>query len=194
MNKQEEWLPVVGYEGLYEVSNMGRVRSVRRHIRQLKLYYHRNRYVQACLCLDGKCKKFYVHRLVAQAFNMNPANKPHINHIDGVRDNNCADNLEWVTQAENNLHKYRVLGYQGPHKDKKFSAQTRQKMSAYWQEHWQRNLHPRCRKVLCVELGRVFSSAAQAVLELNMKNNHISECCKGKRRTCGGYTWRYVNE
>ena len=111
----EEWKPVVGYEGLYSVSNLGRVRSeertklsplqgtvrVKEKLRSLKTI---EGYKAVGLSLNGKVKSFRVHRLVAEAFIINPENKPCVNHIDNDRANNSVDNLEWVTNRENTHH------------------------------------------------------------------------------------------
>lgn len=108
----ETWKPVCGYEGFYEVSNCGRIKSLvawNGHE-----YYHRKKimkqsrtttgYKKVELYKDGKRKSHKVHRLVAIAFIPNPKNKPHINHIDGNTVNNSVDNLEWCTPKENVDH------------------------------------------------------------------------------------------
>lgn len=110
----EEWRPVPGYEGMHEVSNFGRVKSLSfevigrggkpRRKKELILkpgilgrFYHGVK-------LSGMHRLLLVHRLVAQAFIPNPENKPYVNHIDGHKTNNHVSNLEWVTPAENNSH------------------------------------------------------------------------------------------
>ena len=113
---QEIWKPIAGYEGLYEISNLGRVKSLARtrrakglstvpvpeRIRALSV--QREGYVSAHLHLDGKTNKIYVHRLVASAFLDNDAGLPQVNHLDGDKSNNCSSNLEWVTGSENCRH------------------------------------------------------------------------------------------
>lgn len=95
------WLPVVGYEGTYEVSNDGKVRSIRSG-RLLKARVGEIGYERLVLWKDGKSKAFNVHRLVAYAFHGVPV-PPRIDvaHNDGVKTNNCASNLRWATKAEN---------------------------------------------------------------------------------------------
>lgn len=110
--EQEVWRWVDGYEGLYMVSQFGRVMSVPKHNvrgRVLAVKKSTGGYLQVCLSKDNKKKYVAVHRIVASAFIANPQNKPQVNHKDGCRTNNHASNLEWVTASENNTHSYRVL-------------------------------------------------------------------------------------
>lgn len=120
----EIWLPIIGYENLYEVSNTGRIKTMQKHgcagkgnysrsplIRKqhIQKTHHNTNYFQVGLSLCGKIKKFYVHRLVAEAFIPNPLKKPYVNHINGDGlDNRCC-NLEWVTNQENQIHANDVL-------------------------------------------------------------------------------------
>ena len=90
----EEWRAVPGYEGLYEVSNKGNVRNVRRNT-LLRLPKTNKGYIRVCLCKNGKIYGKFVHRLIAQAFLPNPDNLPQVNHLDEDKSNNCVDNLEW---------------------------------------------------------------------------------------------------
>lgn len=104
--KQIEWKPVVGYEGLYEVSNHGQVKNVKTQ----KVLSPRNstRYPLVALFDKGKRKDFKVHRLVAKSFLPNPENKPQVNHKDGNKSNNHLLNLEWCTNSENQKHAYQT--------------------------------------------------------------------------------------
>lgn len=109
---EEKWRAIPGYDGVYEVSNRGRVRSNARKVwnynkpgRILKPHRKENGYVQITLCGRTKREKHaYIHRLVAEAFIPNPDNLPQVNHKDFDKGNNCVENLEWVTAAENHLH------------------------------------------------------------------------------------------
>ena len=110
---EEIWRPVVGYEGLYEVSSYGRVRSLDRYVkgkgesywlrkgRVLSPIKDTNGYLLINLCCNGKPKTINVHRLVAQAFIPNPDNLLEVNHIDEDKINNRADNLEWCSRKYN---------------------------------------------------------------------------------------------
>lgn len=104
----EVWQPVSEFDGLYEISSAGRVRSVRRGI-ILKTKMN-NGYTKLDLSKGNIGYPRLVHRLVAQAFIANPDNKPEVNHLDGNRSNNAVSNLEWSTHSENGLHSYRELG------------------------------------------------------------------------------------
>ena len=106
----EKWKSIQGYEGQYEVSNLGKVKSVRRKVlngngyqkdRLLKPHINKGGYATVALCKDGKPKVFLVHRLVAIAFIPNPEGKPIVDHIDTNPLNNAVDNLRWCTQKEN---------------------------------------------------------------------------------------------
>lgn len=97
----EVWKPIPNYEGFYEVSNMGKVRSVYRYRRILKPMISNAGYERVDLFKNKHRKQFSVHRLVANAFIDNPSEKPFVNHKDENKLNNSADNLEWVTHVEN---------------------------------------------------------------------------------------------
>jgi hypothetical protein len=109
-----EWKPVYGWEDYYEVSNTALVRRIKggartRFMRQLTGTKTAHGYMNITLSREGKCTKYYIHRLVAMAFIPNPERKPQINHIDGNGFNNTIANLEWATARENLLHRSRIL-------------------------------------------------------------------------------------
>lgn len=108
----EVWKPVKGYEGLYEVSNLGNVRSVDRHVmngnrccllkgKPRKPYFISTGYLMADLFKNGQGKKYLIHRLVAEAFIPNPENLPCIDHINTIKTDNRVENLRWCSNKEN---------------------------------------------------------------------------------------------
>lgn len=105
---REEWRAIQGYEGFYEVSNLGRVRSIKRQEnhyrfsgRVLKPFVTGSNYLQVCLSKEGTAKNIAVHRLVATAFIPNPHGKETVNHINENKQDNRAENLEWLSLKEN---------------------------------------------------------------------------------------------
>jgi hypothetical protein len=117
---EEIWKPINGFEGLYEVSNMGRVKSLAKEwtggngavithdILILSNLKDGDGYLKVILCQSGIQKPFKIHRLVATHFIENPLNKPAVNHIDGNKQNNCDWNLEWNTNSENTKHAFAI--------------------------------------------------------------------------------------
>lgn len=112
---KEVFKPIKGYEGLYEISNLGRVKSLpkiigkrTKHETILKSRISTQGYEMVTLCKESKSFNASVHRLVAEAFIPNPNNKATVNHVDGNKLNNDISNLEWSTQSENNFHAYKT--------------------------------------------------------------------------------------
>jgi len=101
---QEIWKDIEGYEGLYQVSNLGNVKSIKNNIIKKPSKLPKG-YLQICLNKNGKLKYISIHRLVAQAFIPNPNNLPCVNHKDCNPQNNNINNLEWCTYKENNSYK-----------------------------------------------------------------------------------------
>lgn len=112
----EKWKPISGYKGKYEISSLGRVKSLERRIstgklvleKILKQENHYRGYMVIQLRTEGrKRQKFFIHRLVATAFIKNPEDKLIVNHIDCNKKNNCVTNLEWLTEKENTQYYFK---------------------------------------------------------------------------------------
>ena len=196
---EEVWKDIVGYEGLYQVSNYGRVKSLDKidskgyHRREkiLRTPSSKDGYCQTGLTKEGIRKMYKVHRLVADAFISNPKNKPQVNHIDGNKTNNHITNLEWVTRAENMKHAYKI-GLTKGNKGHKHSEKTKNRMSNSHKDKYGI-------KVICITTGEVFSSIRTASQNTNATENGISLCCKGKQNYSGKslvtnekLSWQYL--
>lgn len=127
----------------------------------------------------GKVKKFLVHRLVASAFVPGEIKGLQVNHINGVRNDNRSDNLEWVTASENLKHSYKNLGRK---------AQSNRGRCTGKENHWSKPV------ISTGEDGseRRFESGMQAAKELGLKKSSISSCCQGKANQTGGYKFRFA--
>ena len=169
---KEIWRDIEGYKGLYQVSNMGRVKSLERTVRNgrgykivpekiLDGYEYGHGYLYAELCKDGKSKFCRINRLVAQAFLENPDNLPEVNHKDEIRTNNRVDNLEWCTKQ------YNIEYSQGK------AVIGINKVSG-----------------LIVE----FPSTKEAERQTGIPHQNIGKCCKGKVKSAGGYYWHYASD
>lgn len=117
--EEQEWWPIIGYEGYYEISKAGRVRGVKRlvfiptglrtiHTRELTTRINNYGYVEVRLNRDGKTKATFVHILLANAFIPNPENKAQVNHINGIKTDNQIENLEWASRSENMIHAFKL--------------------------------------------------------------------------------------
>ena len=172
---EEIWRDIEGYEGLYQVSNLGRVKSNYNKNRKtiLKNRVNRGRYFTVLLYKNKRSKNFSVHRLVALTFIPNPENKTQVNHIDGNKLNNRAKNLEWVTASENQIHAY-ATGLQPKPEDRDKGR----------------------KKVKCLENKIIFKSLREAGLYMGNKEatSYISKACNGKLKTAYGYHWEFVGE
>lgn len=164
----EEWKNIEGYDGLYKVSNLGRVKSLgnekTRKEKILKTGKTKDGYLQVGLHKEGKRKKCYVHRLVAQAFIENPNNFNEVNHIDENKENNISTNLEWCTGKSNCNHGSR-------------NEKIRVALS---------------KRVKCKETGIIYASTHQAQRKTGVSQGNISSCCNGRYKTAGGYHWQYI--
>lgn len=119
---KEIWKPVVGFEGLYEVSNRGRIKRIKGFRackdRILKPYANSCGYLLITLCKNGRIKRKLIHRLILEAFIESCPEGKECNHKNGIKTDNRLKNLEWVTKSENIKHKINILGYIFPHGEK----------------------------------------------------------------------------
>ena len=196
---KEEWRPVVGYEGLYEVSNMGRVKSVKRTVWNNSRGCYRTvserimkpkdsiwGYLRVGLSKNGKEKWYMIHRLVATAFLENPQNLPEVNHIDEDKTNNNADNLEWCSSSYN-------LTYNG--RAEKVGKKVAEKLRGRKQseEHIKKRSKPIYSINKVSGLVLYWNSAHEASRVLRINQGNITRCCQGKQKTAKGYTFFYAN-
>lgn len=173
---KEIWKSIEGYEGYYEVSNYGRVRSVDRIVEYSNGYLakHKGRilkgesdkrgYKRVRLSKNDKSKKFQVHRLVAIAFIPNPENKPFVNHIDETTFNNHVDNLEWVTGSENMRH-----------------GTIQQRLSDL-----------KKKPIRCINDGKEFGSVNEASDYYGIERKLISGVLSGAKKTTYGLRFEYL--
>lgn len=186
----EEWRDICGFEGVYQISNMGRVKRIidafgRPMIRILHPYLSPDGYYLVDLRAHGKKKKISVHRLVAIAFIENPDNKPNIDHINTIRTDNGVKNLRWCTQKEN---------CNNPVSIKHLSESQKGEKSVLYGKKGA--LHYESKRVaMCDMQGRLikeFGAIAEAERETGINRSKICLVCQGKRNSTKGYKWRYV--
>lgn len=170
---KEIWKDVVGYEGIYQVSNLGNVK--RKYI--LKPHKDRRGYLFVNLSHNSKVLCSRVHRLVALAFIPNPLNKKEINHKNGNKLDNRVENLEWATHKENMKHAFsnHLISNEGIKRGVNAMLRATRK------------------KVIQLKNGiaiKEYISVADAYRQTGIK--HICCCANGKRKSAGGYKWEYV--
>ena len=188
---QEIWRQVVGFEGLYEVSNMGAVRSIfyrkNRGPFLMKFYRHSNyygdddnRYRIVTLWKDKKKYKIFVHVLVATAFIPNPDGKKEVDHINGIRYDNRVENLRWVTRSENRQNPISKKRMSESHKGR-YGAQT---------SHY----HGVVQLTMDGEFIKAWESISTAVRMLGVRQSGVTACCIGRYGSSGGYKWKYIED
>lgn len=176
----EIWKDIKGYEGLYQISNTGKVKSLTRYVNSKSsgklLIKEKIRktttttagYEYVVLANKGKNKTLLIHRLVAETFIPNPNNYACVNHIDENKSNNNVSNLEWCNYEYNNTYK---------------------------NIHLRRNLDNVARRVIQYDLDmneiKRWNTITDASKEFNAKVVNIVKCCKGERNHCCGFKWRY---
>lgn len=180
MTDIEVWKPVIGYEGLYEISSFGRVKALAKFLNGkngskrlinefvMKQNKHRRGYYTIGLWKNGVFKRYFVHRLVAEAFLPNPESLPQVNHKDENKTNNCVENLEWCDCIYNNNY-----------------GSVRERIGL-----------SNGKTVLQIsmngDLVNSFPSVKEAARVLSLQQANISKVCRGERRSAGGYKWAYA--
>ena len=178
---EEIWKDIEGFEGLYQVSNMGRVKSLgngksnNSKERILKPGKNSNGYLHVILYKDGIKKDCTVHQLVGNAFLSNPQSYKELNHRDEDKTNNCANNLEWCSKSYNNNYG------------------TRNKRIAEKLTNNQKISKPVIAIDVRTGLILEFASSREAERETGIAQSSIIKCCKGKMNSCGGFYWMYKN-
>lgn len=178
----EIWKDIPGFEGFYQASTAGRIRSVDRSVTDAKgvVRFYRGRMMTLCdagsgylnvsLSKQGKLYTPRVNRVIAQTFLENPCNYDQVNHKDENKRNNCVANLEWCTAKYNTNYGTGIL--------RRAQAISRPVL----QFDPQGNFIKR------------WESITQAERELGIDNSHITRCCKKRLKTTGGFAWRYAEE
>lgn len=184
---EEIWKDIKNYEGIYQVSNLGRVKSLERWIKRkdgyknhIKESIRKNKiinsgYLVVGLHKNGVNTNLFLHRLVAEAFIDNPNNYPQVNHIDENKTNNCVNNLEWCDAKYNNNY--------GEHKNNLRNSLTNRKDQS--------------KPVLQFDLNGNFIKEWESTMEIQrqtgMKCQFIGQVCLGKKnvKTAYGYIWKY---
>lgn len=172
---QEIWKNVENYDGIYQISSLGRVKNSKNLI--MKTKPSNDGYVRILLYKSGKYKAHYLHILVAKAFIDNPQNKAEVNHIDGNKNNNVISNLEWVTRRENHFHAVKM--------GLKPVCPTIGKYGSK---------NPCSKPVYQYDLDgtfiKIWDCREEAANFYGCTPNSIGRCVNGVRRTCKGFIWR----
>ena len=210
----EEWKNIVGYEGKYQISSLGRVKSLnyRNTGKEKILKQNINKGYKEISLFDGKTKKIYlVHRLVALHYISNPNNYPCVNHKDEDKTNNTVSNLEYCTYKYNNnygtrncrISKNKKGKYAGENHyfyGRHHTEETKHKMSKS-HKNFKNEKNPRARKVICVNTREIFNYIKEVENKYNISSSSITQCCKNKRKSAGKHpvtgeklVWRYLND
>lgn len=192
---KEIWRNVKNYEGLYQVSNMGNIKRLG-IVNQFGFFPKekiltpkkcKNGYLRVSLGKQNKFKEFYIHRLVAEHFIENPLLKQQVNHLNGIKNDNRVENLEWVTPKENMRHAIKHGLWKDPGVIQKYSKIgaalakkiTQKKVAMY---------------SLNNELLELFEGVRSIENKYGFLHSSISMVCNGKRKQAYGYIWKFIEE
>ena len=199
----EIWKDIQGYEGSYQVSNLGRVKSVERITRegnhrsekQMKLQKTKRGYLTVILTKDGNQKLHYVHRLVGIAFIPNPTGKEQINHINEQKEDNRVENLRWVTRKENQNNHYTLEKMKNAVKPV-VSEETRKKQKLNWLKRKDlKDIYEKIsKKVICLDTLEVYLNSKDAENKTPAKAGAITRNCNKNSKRAGGLRWMYYTE
>lgn len=184
---EEAWKDVKGYEGYYQVSSLGRVRSLDRVVSRCLYMVHvagrimdqranTNGYMRVALSRNGVCKYEFVHRLVATAFVENPNSYGYVDHIDSDRLNNCASNLAWCTQGDN-IH---------------FAYERGRRPHVHLSQEAIESLSAANRRQVIRDDGKVYKSVGDAADDIGVTGAMVSHVLNGRAKTAHGHSFAYV--
>lgn len=192
---EEIWKDIKGYEGLYQISNLGNVKKIKNKKYNINKKEVEEKDINKCISIgthklgykyvkltdkNGIRKNLFLHRIIAEEFIENPNNFNIINHKDGDKSNNDINNLEWTTQKDNVNHAWKnglcenvrkVCAINGRKKSKKIIQKNKNG-----------------------EVIKVWNSTMDIERELGILHNNITSCCKHYNRTAGGFIWEYYKE
>ena len=183
----EIWTPINNYEEIYEISNFGNIKNIKRNKIMKPFVSKKTGYLQIDLCKNGNKKRYNIHRLVAIHFVDNFDNYNYINHKDENRKNNKAINLEWCTQKYNCNYGSRNLKISRCSKGRKHKPETKDKISkALSKTILQYNKEN--------DFIKEWRNAYEVARELKVSPSNINACCNNKRKSAYGYIWKFKKE
>lgn len=204
----EVWKDVVGYEGLYQVSNYGRLKSLTRRCRipsnkfisvpceRILVSDIINGYCKIHICKNGKAHKTSIHRIEMLAFTPNPNNKPCVDHIDGNRGNNCLYNLRWSTVKENMNNVVTTSKISKNRTGRPMPQETKNKIARTNTGKTMGSKNGKSKPVIQLSLNgdiiKVWTCAREAERTKGFDRSCISKCCLNKAKQYKGYMWRFL--